>query len=71
MATFILPDSQEWMLAPLPPLFNWGFSGPRSVLSLGIQNDTGAVLFFSALESGVSLLQILYHRQQPSCNALT
>lgn len=56
---------------PLPPLFNWGFSGPRSVLSLGIQNDTGAVLFFSALESGVSLLQILYHRQQPSCNALT
>lgn len=48
-----------------------GISGSQSVSSLGMQNDTGAVLIFSALDGGVSLLQILDHRQQPSSNALT
>lgn len=41
------------------------------MLSLGIQNDTGGVLFLFVLKGGVSLLQSLYHRQQPSSNTLT
>lgn len=39
--------------------------------SLGIQDDTGGVLLFSALEGGVSLLQILYDGQQPSSDTVT
>lgn len=39
--------------------------------SLGIENDTGGVLFFSVLEGDVSLLQILNHHQQPSSHTLT
>lgn len=38
--------------------------------SLGIHDDTG-VLLFSALEGGVSLLEILDHPQEPSGDALT
>lgn len=38
---------------------------------LRVQDDAGAVLHLSALEGGVSLLQVLDHRQQPSSDALT
>lgn len=46
-------------------------SGSHSMLSLGIQNNTGGFFLFSVLENGVGLLQILYHREQPSGNTLT
>lgn len=66
------PESEHVMLrhvgAGAPPS---GSGGSQSLSSLGIQNDTGAVLHFSALEGGVSLLQVLDHRQQPGSDALT
>lgn len=61
---YILPDKQERENTRVG-------TGFQSVWSLGIQDDTGAVLLFSALEGGMSLLQIFYHRQQPSGDALT
>lgn len=48
-----------------------GINKSKAMSSLGIENDTGGVLFFSVLEGDVSLLQILNHHQQPSSHTLT
>ncbi len=72
---FILSNkSREWRCDTqscwcwAPPA---GSGESQSMWCLGIQNDASAVLHFSALEGGVSLLQILDHRQQPSRDTLT
>lgn len=42
-----------------------------SLVNPSVRNDTGAVLIFRALKGGVSPLQILDNRQQPSSSAQT